>query len=110
MKSLGCDVLCCTHSGLPWKREVAEGKLFVNVGVLGRPANDGTQNVWYAELEERDGKVNAEFIPVHYDWKKLAEEMKEENLPDEFIETITTGWWTTCLEILPGKERAKGNF
>jgi hypothetical protein len=28
----------------------------------------------------------------------------------EFAETIRTGWWTTCLEILPVKERARGKF
>jgi hypothetical protein len=24
------------------------------------------------------------------------------------VETILTGWWTTCLEILPAKERSLG--
>ena len=36
-----------------------------------------------------------------------AAEMEQENLPLPFIETIRTGWWTTCLEILPAKERAR---
>ena len=27
-----------------------------------------------------------------------------------FIETIRTGWWTTCLEILPAKERAASRY
>jgi len=39
-----------------------------------------------------------------------AQEMRAERLPDEFIETIETGWWTTCLEILPARERAAGKF
>jgi hypothetical protein len=34
--------------------------------------------------------------------------MEREGLPAAFVETIRTGWWTTCLEILPAKERAKG--
>jgi hypothetical protein len=34
--------------------------------------------------------------------------MRAENLPEEFVETVLTGWWTTCLEILPAKERALG--
>ena len=33
-----------------------------------------------------------------------------EDLPAEFVETIRTGWWTTCLEILPAKERARGKY
>ena len=36
--------------------------------------------------------------------------MHQEQLPAEFIETILTGWWTTCLEVLPAKERRRGKF
>jgi hypothetical protein len=36
--------------------------------------------------------------------------MAEEKLPAEFIETIVTGWWTTCLEVLPSKERRRGKW
>ncbi len=109
-RDLGFDILCCTHTGLPWKREVAPNKWIVNVGVLGRPANDGRQNVWYTELAWENGRPQIDFIEVHYDWKTLAGEMRAEKLPEEFVETIETGWWTTCLEILPGKERMQGRF
>jgi hypothetical protein len=34
--------------------------------------------------------------------------MRAEGLPAEFVETVLTGWWTTCLEILPAKERGLG--
>ena len=40
----------------------------------------------------------------------MAAEMRAEKLPEEFVETILTGWWTTCLEVLPPKERAFGRF
>jgi MoaA/NifB/PqqE/SkfB family radical SAM enzyme len=40
----------------------------------------------------------------------LAREMLREGLPAEFIETIRTGWWTTCMEILPARERARGKY
>jgi predicted phosphodiesterase len=113
------DVICTTHTGLKWQRELPGGKLFVNVGVLGRPENDGRAIVWYTLLEiaERHGGPerhggrslqSAEFIPVAYDHERLAAEMRAEHLPKEFIETILTGWWTTCLEVLPGKERRRG--
>jgi hypothetical protein len=36
--------------------------------------------------------------------------MRAEKLPKEFIQTVVTGWWTTCLEILPAKERRRGQF
>jgi len=102
------DVILTTHTGIHWQRRVGE-KLFANVGVIGRPENDGKTNVWYAILS-CSGDVKIKFIPLEYDYKELAAEMKEENLPQEFIDTILTGWWTTCLEILPAKERARGRF
>jgi hypothetical protein len=34
--------------------------------------------------------------------------MRAETLPAEFIQTILSGWWTTCLEILPVRERTAG--
>jgi len=102
------DVIVCTHTGLHWKKSLSDGKLVVNAGVIGRPANDGRTNVWYTIVEVRDGRAAVEFVPVHYDHLRLAEEMRAERLPEEFVETVRTGWWTTCLEILPPKERAAG--
>jgi hypothetical protein len=52
----------------------------------------------------------AVFGGVYSNHLALAKEMRDEELPEEFVETILTGWWTTCLEILPGKERAAGRF
>ena len=106
---LNADVLLCTHTGLHWQRTLASGRTIVNVGALGRPANDGNTHVWYALLDtERQPAFR--FIPVIYDYRQLADQMGNEKLPAEFIETIETGWWTTCLELLPAKERLKGRF
>lgn len=106
------DVILGTHTGLHWSRELSEDRLFVNVGVLGRPANNGQTNVWYALVDvsvlQEKPRVNLKFIPVKYDWKRLVAEMQSEELPVEFQETIRSGWWTTCLEVLPAKERSRG--
>jgi predicted phosphodiesterase len=103
------DVVCCTHSGLPWQRRV-DGTLVVNVGVLGKPANDGRQNVWYALLDLDRGQASAELVPLVYDWAAQATSMRAAGLPEPFVETIETGWWTTCLEVLPPAERAAGRY
>src|SRR5438132_1329088 len=42
------DVVFATHTGIKWHRRLASDRHFVNVGVLGRPENDGQTNVWYA--------------------------------------------------------------
>lgn len=120
----GADVLLGTHTGIHWTRSWSRGagggprgeregpdeRMYVNVGALGRPANDGRTEVWYALLDGTGQTLDVDFVPVTYDHQALAEEMRSEELPEEFVETILTGWWTTCLEILPGKERAAGRY
>jgi len=105
----GADVICCTHSGLPWQRRVGS-TLVVNVGVLGKPANDGRREVWYAILDLADGQAEAELVPLAYDWEAQARSMRRAGIPELFVETIETGWWTTCLEVLPPAERAQGRY
>jgi len=110
------DVICTTHTGIKWQRQLAGRRQFVNVGVLGRPENDGKTNVWYTLLQQHPEERHAgcslqfEFVPVEYDHHRLAAEMGTERLPEEFVETILTGWWTTCLEVLPAKERGRGKY
>lgn len=110
LEQANADITCVTHSGIKWHRELAGSRHFINAGVLGRPENDGKTNVWYTLLTIDRDDLEVEFVPVDYDHKRLAEEMESERLPAEFIETITTGWWTTCMEVLPHKERARGRF
>jgi len=105
-----CDVLIGTHTGIHWQRQLGPSAWYVNVGAVGRPANDGHPHVWYAMLGARDRVLDVEFVPVAYDHGALANEMRDERLPAEFIETIRTGWWTTCLEVLPQRERARGKY
>ena len=109
LRDCRADVILGTHTGIKWHRQLERGKHLVNVGVIGRPENDGTTNVWYTILTAGDD-LQVEFVPVHYDYERLARQMEEEALPPEFIETIRTGWWTTCLEVLPAKERARGKY
>jgi diadenosine tetraphosphatase ApaH/serine/threonine PP2A family protein phosphatase/pyruvate-formate lyase-activating enzyme len=109
LDSTDADVLLCTHTGLPWKRRL-DGRLVVNVGAIGRPANDGRREVWYAVLDLRDGHASAELVPVAYDWEAHAASMRDAGLPEPFVETVETGWWTTCLEVVPPRERARGRY
>ncbi len=108
----GADGLLCTHTGLPWHRRLPSGREALNVGVVGRPANDGDPRVRYALLEAGAGGAppRVELVRLTYDEVALAAEMRREELPEEFVETVLTGWWTTCLEILPAKERAASRF
>jgi diadenosine tetraphosphatase ApaH/serine/threonine PP2A family protein phosphatase len=103
------DVLVCTHTGIPWQRRV-DDTLVVNVGAVGRPANDGSPDTWYAVLDLEDGRARAELVQVAYDWRAQAASMRQAGLPEPFVETIETGWWTTCLEVVPAPERSRGRY
>ena len=102
------DQVLCTHTGIRWQRALPGGARFINVGAVGRPENDGRPEVGYALLPP--GEHAAQMIRVAYDHESMASEMEGEALPAEFVETIRTGWWTTCLEILPAKERGRSKF
>ncbi len=110
LDAAACDVLAVTHTGIPWKRSLPGGRFVVNVGAIGRPANDGSTHVWYAVLNLSGEAPDASFFALTYDWERLAGEMRRERIAEPFVETVETGWWTTCLEILPAKERASGRF
>ncbi len=111
LEEAGADVLCVSHTGIPWERSLRGRRMVVNVGAIGRPPNDGRPSVPYALLHaDQGGNPAVEWRRVAYDHEGLAAEMREEGLPEEFVETILTGWWTTCLEVLPAKERAAGRY
>ncbi len=103
------DVIVCTHTGIPWHRRLSGRREVVNVGAVGRPPNDGRTESVYALLSA-EPSFEVEFVRVPYDHERMAREMRDERLPEEFIETVLTGWWTTCLEILPIKERERGRY
>jgi predicted phosphodiesterase len=65
------DVILATHTGVKWHRRLAYDCHFVNVGVLGRPENDGHTNVWYTLLTANP-EFEVEFISVEYDYRQLA--------------------------------------
>ncbi|MGI9120602.1 MAG: radical SAM protein [Acidimicrobiales bacterium] len=109
LEASGADVVCCTHTGLPWTKRV-DGCLVVNVGALGRPANDGRREVWYAVIDLEDGHADAELVPLAYDWQAQSASMRAAGLPEPFVETVETGWWTTCLEVVPPLERSRGRY
>lgn len=109
MAASGADVVLCTHSGLPWVRHL-DGRTAVNVGVIGRPANDGRREVRYAVVELAGGRADVTLVPLAYDWGAQAASVRAAGLPEPFAETIESGWWTTCLQVLPPPERSRGRY
>jgi predicted phosphodiesterase len=99
--ALKADVILAGHCGLPFSDE-NKGKLWLNAGVIGMPANDGTPRVWYAILNEIDG-FNFEIKELNYDFEKASKLMEGKPLPQTYQKTLKTGIWDNC-EILPDLE------
>jgi len=105
------EVILCTHSGIKWHRALGDGRHLVNVGVIGRPENDGTPRVWYTLLTASPGRdLDVEFVPVHYDHEALARDMEAEALPPEFVETVRTGGESACTLAETRAALAGGRF
>ncbi|MBA2664435.1 MAG: metallophosphoesterase family protein [Bradymonadaceae bacterium] len=110
LASRNIDALFITHTGIPWMRRLDSGRLVVNVGAIGRPANNGLTTVDYVLVELQGDTLDASLQAIPYDHERLASEMRAEGLPEEFVETVLTGYWTTCTEVLPARERARGKY
>ncbi len=105
----GAGVVLCTHSGL----SLAEaGRRHPR-----RERRSARQAGQRREAERlvraarpRRGARRGGTRPLDYDWRAQAASMRAAGLPEVFVETIETGWWTTCLEVLPPAERSRGRY
>lgn len=94
------DVVLCTHGGQPRQRRTAD-TLVVNVGVLGKPRQRrpprGLVRTPRPRLRPGDGRTGFAVVPLAGAGRASV---RAAGLPEVFVETIETGWWTTCLENL----------
>lgn len=105
--ALNADVILAGHCGLPFSA-INENKIWLNAGVIGMPANDGTPRVWYAILNDKNG-FEFEICALEYNYQTAAKMMKNKPLPQTYKETLSTGIWDNC-EILPQQEaKLQGN-
>ncbi|TGE20945.1 metallophosphoesterase family protein [Hymenobacter metallicola] len=100
----GAEVILAGHAGLPFADERA-GLYWLNAGVVGMPANDGTPRVWYLLLDDSDGRFSYTFHTFTYDNGQAHQLMRANGLPESYARTLLTGSWDNC-EILPAAEKA----
>lgn len=98
------DIILAGHSGLPFSH-AQDDKLWLNAGVIGMPANDGTTRVWYMILDVVDGNIKFQHLSFQYDHNQAASLMELHKLPREYSGTLRSGLWDNC-EILPEVETA----
>jgi predicted phosphodiesterase len=102
-EKLNADIIICGHSGLPFVQQL-NGKSWINAGVIGMPANDGSQQTWYTIIDLENETI--ELKSLEYDAQLSSKKMVENKLPMEYARTLVTGIWDNC-EILPEKETAE---
>lgn len=97
------DIILAGHCGLPFQ-EVKDQKYWLNPGVIGMPANDGSTHIWYMLLDQNaEGKLIFSHHSYEYDFEKAASAMEAQKLPLAYAKTLRTGIWDNC-EILPEVE------
>jgi predicted phosphodiesterase len=96
------DIVLAGHCGLPFN-QVNEGKYWLNPGVIGMPANDGTCSGWYLIIDYANGKLSFEHYAFEYNNEKAAQLMESEGLPAAYSKTLLTGIWDNW-DILPEAE------
>lgn len=97
------DIIIAGHCGLPFHQSL-QGKLWLNPGVIGMPANDGTTRVWYMILDIVDGKVTYSHRSFEYDHDTAQQLMYKNHLAEAYAETLSSGLWDN-MEILPEAEK-----
>ncbi len=102
-KDTESDVIIAGHCGLPFHQSIKE-KLWLNPGVIGMPANDGTTRVWYMLLEIKKGNVNYTHRSFDYDHNTAQQLMFKNHLPEAYADTLSSGIWDN-MEILPELEK-----
>ena len=99
-----CDVVIAGHAGIPFIAPLRRGT-WVNAGVIGMPANDGTADVWYATLETGLDRTSIQLHRLPYDAMSAAAEMRRAGHANGYARTMITGIWPSH-DVLPAPERA----
>lgn len=102
----GADVVIAGHCGIPFAHRFGdEGKAWLNPGVIGMPANDGTPDGWYGLLSSEGGNVTFSTHRLAYDAAGAAGAMRRHGHANGYARTLITGLWPS-LDVLPPAERA----
>lgn len=97
------NLILAGHCGLPFSQK-KDDQYWLNAGVIGMPANDGSTKVWYLLLDLLpDGTISYLHHSYAYDFTTAAELMRKNHLPLAYVHTLETGIWDNC-EILPERE------
>ncbi len=101
------EVVIGGHCGLPFGRPVGQ-RSWLNAGVIGMPANEGTRDGWWMLLEPEGDAIRCRWQRLDYDAEESARRMVQAGLAGGYADALLSGRWPS-LDILPETEkRAQG--
>lgn len=103
LEQAGVDVIIGGHCGLPFGQSWGKSA-WLNAGVIGLPANDGTRSGWYMLLEPQHQAIDVSWHRLEYDAQKSNQSMRQAGLP-AYAKTLLNGLWPS-MDSLPETERA----
>ena len=102
-----CDVLIGGHAGIPFVRRIGE-RLWLNAGVIGMPANDGTRDGWYALVTPDRGGLSIALRRLAYDAPAAAAAMRRAGHANGYARTMVSGIWPSHDVLPPAELEATG--
>ena len=102
LKNMNVDCVIGGHCGLPFGQKLTNGH-WLNAGVIGMPANDGTNSTWYLLLNPVNGQIKASWHRLEFDYRITIKKMEESGLPRDYIDALESGRWPS-MSALPAHE------
>lgn len=103
------NIIIGGHCGLPFARYIGDF-LWVNAGVIGMPANDGTPDGWYMVIETlADNRLQFNFLRLAYDFRSESRAMQKNDLSLAYAAALEYGRWP-ALDILERDERKQTGY
>ncbi|MGB0283249.1 MAG: metallophosphoesterase family protein [Neptuniibacter sp.] len=96
------DVIIGGHCGIPFGQQLEQGT-WLNAGVIGMPANDGTQTGWYMLISPEQGQLKISWHRLEYDFENTVQAMEELELCRPYSQSLSNGLWPS-IDILPEEE------
>ena len=103
LQQADADCIIGGHSGIPFGQQLDDGA-WLNSGVIGMPANDGTADGWFMLLQEAPS-LTCSWQRLAYDYEPGAKATSDAGMR-EYGAALASGIWPS-MDVLPEAERAQ---
>ncbi len=104
LQQADADIIIAGHCGIPFGQTCERG-VWLNAGVIGLPANDGTSDGWYLLLEPIADAIKASWHRLSYAHEHCYTVMLEAG-QSGYADAMRSGLWPS-MDILPATERSQ---